>query len=259
MSDEIKIVEVNPVYRATEAETRVEAIPDDKKDEFINLIKTIAAGIFSGGSLPPGMEFDDLVSYGWEGLMKAWKNFNNEKGAMFRTYATYRIRGEILDNIRKEWKTKNPGYSKKVDKEKIKERIMELAKDMADSNEETGEAVSDPDSSLYQALNSSAIIYLLSLENIENISTALQRQDVGDEIIGRIERSNERINLHDSIQKLASEEQQLLKLYYYENKNQMEIAKIMQMSKSKISRLHMKVLEKLKRNLSYKMGRKWSI
>jgi RNA polymerase sigma factor for flagellar operon FliA len=255
MSDEIRIVEVNPVYRATEAETRVEVIPDDKKDEFVNLIKTIAAGIFSGGNLPPGMEFDDLVSYGWEGLVKAWKNFNNDKGAIFRTYATYRIRGEILDNIRKEWKTKNPGYSKRVDKEKVKERIMELARDMAEDPEEN----SDPDNSLYQALNSSAIIYLLSLENIENISTVLQRQDVGDEIIGRIERSNERINLHDSIQKLTIEEQQLLKLYYYENKNQMEIAKVMQMSKSKVSRLHMKVLDKLKRNVSYKMGRKWSI
>ena len=255
MSEEIRIVEVNPVYRAAEAETRVEVIPDDKKEEFVNLIKTIAAGIFSGGNLPPGMEFDDLVSYGWEGLVKAWKNFNNDKGAIFRTYATYRIRGEILDNIRKEWKTKNPGYSKRVDKDKIKERIMELARDMAEDTEEN----SDPDAALYQALNSSAIIYLLSLENIENISTVLQRQDIGDEIIGRIERSNERINLHDSIQKLTIEEQQLLKLYYYENKNQMEIAKVMQMSKSKVSRLHMKVLDKLKRNVSYKMGRKWSI
>ncbi|GEM_PF-943212 len=259
MSDEIKIVEVNPLYRASEAETRVEAIPEDKKDEFINLIKTIVASIFSGGNLPPGMEFDDLVSFGWEGLMKAWKNYNNEKGAIFRTYATYRIRGEILDNIRKEWKTKNPGYNKVVDKERVKERIMELARDMADSNTEGGEVSADTDASLYQALNSSVIIYLLSLENIENISTVLQRQDVGDEIIGRIERSNERINLHDSLSKLTAEEQQLVKLYYYENKNQMEISKIMQMSKSKISRLHMKVLDKLKRNLSYKMGRKWSI
>lgn len=255
MSDEIRIVEVNPLYRATESETKAEVIPEDKKDEYINLIKTISAGIFSAGNLPPGMEFDDLVSYGWEGLMKAWKNYNNEKGAIFRTYATYRIRGEILDNIRKEWKVKNPGYSKKVDKEKIKERIMELARDMADDTE--GNV--DPENALYQTLNSSAIIYLLSIENMENISTVLQKEDIGEEIIGRIERSNERINLHDSVQKLTSEEQQLVKLYYYENKNQMEIAKIMQMSKSKVSRLHMKVLEKLKRNLSYKMGRKWSI
>lgn len=255
MSDEIRIVEVNPLYRATETDPKIEEIPEDKKAEYVNLIKTIAAGIFSAGNLPSGMEFNDLVSYGWEGLMKAWKNYNNEKGAIFRTYATYRIRGEILDNIRKEWKVKNPGYSKKVDKEKIKERIMELARDMSEDTE--GNV--DEDNVLYQALNNSAIIYLLSLENIENISTVLQREDIGTEIIGRMERSNERISLHDSIQKLSTEERQLVNLCYYENKNQREIAKIMQMSKSKVSRLHMKILEKLKRNLSYKMGRKWSI
>jgi len=256
MSDEIKIVEINPVYKAVESETKVEAIPEDKKEEFVNLIKTIAAGVFSGGNLPPGMEFDDLVSYGWEGLMKAWKNYNNSKGAVFRTYATYRIRGEILDNIRKEWKAKNPGYSKRVDKEKVKERMMQLANDNMDAVEEGSP---EHDHALYKALNSSAIVYLLFLENMESISSALKKEDVGEEIVNRIERSNERINLHDCVQKLTPEEQQVVKLYYYEDKNQLEIAKMLQISKSKVSRMHMKILEKLKRNLSYKMGRKWSI
>jgi RNA polymerase sigma factor for flagellar operon FliA len=135
---------------------------------------------------------------------------------------------------------------------------MELARDLLDDSE-NGESSVESDEILYQALNSSAIIYLLSIENLENISSALQKQDIGEEIIGRIERSNEKITLHDSIQKLSSDEQKLIKLYYYENKNQLEIAKILQMSKSKVSRMHMKVLEKLKRNVSYKMGRKWSI
>jgi RNA polymerase sigma factor FliA len=253
--EEIKIEEINPVYKATEAELRSENIPEDKKMEYYELIKTIVAGIFSAGNLPPSLEFEDLVSFGWEGLVKAWKNYNNEKGALFKTYATYRIRGEVLDNIRKEWKAKNPGYNKNADKEKIKERIMEIANDMIDNpdNQESAEAI------LYQTLNSSAIIYLLSIENIENVSSTLQVEDVGDEIISRMERSNEKINLFDSIEKLSLEEKQLVKLYYYENKNQRDIAKILNMSKSKVSRLHMKIIEKLKRSFKNRMDKEWTL
>ena len=125
MEDSIEIKEINPQTRAIELEKSKDSIPMDKMDEYLNLIRTIVASIFSGGNIPPGIEFDDLVGYGYEGLMKAWKNYKNDKGALFKTYATYRIRGEVLDYIRKEWKSRNPSYQRKVDKEKVQEKIQE--------------------------------------------------------------------------------------------------------------------------------------
>lgn len=51
--------------------------------------------------LPPGVEIDDLVGYGMVGLAKAASSFDPEKGQHFTTYAFYRVRGEILDNLRR--------------------------------------------------------------------------------------------------------------------------------------------------------------
>ncbi len=256
-SEEIEIQEIDPHSRAIEAEVSTVKIPDDKMDEYLNLIRTIVASIYSSGNIPPGIEFDDLMGYGYEGLVKAWKNFKNDKGALFKTYATYRIRGEVLDNIRKEWKSRNPSYNRKVDKEKIKEKIQEIAKNMIDDPEITTAA--QKDYALQQALSSSAIVYLLSLENLENVSTQLKKEDISTEIISRIERTNERIFLQDCIEELPDNDRKLIQMYYYEGKSQIEIANILNMSKSKVSRMHVKLLDRIKHKLAHKLNREWSV
>lgn len=253
---EIKIVEIDPHQRAAAVEKSRENIPEDQRADYIELIKTICAGVYSGGNLPPGIEFDDLVGFGYEGLVKAWRNYDQSKGAVFRTYATYRIRGEVLDNIRKEWKAKNPNYNKRVDKELIQEKILEMAKNALDDSEDKE---THRDEALYSALSSSAIVYLLSLENMENISPALTKDDVGGEIIKRIERTNERIFLQEAIEELDEEERQLVRMYYYEGRSQLDISKILSMSKSKVSRLHVKILDRLKHKLAYKLNKGWSV
>ncbi|MDD5456938.1 MAG: sigma-70 family RNA polymerase sigma factor [Candidatus Margulisbacteria bacterium] len=257
MEDSIEIKEINPHTRAIELEKSKDSIPPDKMDEYLNLIRTIVASIFSGGNIPPGIEFDDLVGYGYEGLMKAWKNYKNDKGALFKTYATYRIRGEVLDYIRKEWKSRNPSYQRKVDKEKVQEKIQEIAKSVLEEiNPRTEE---ERDGALQVALSNSAIVYLLSLENIENVANMLKKDDISNEIINRIERTNERIFLQESIEELKDEERQIVKMYYYEGKSQIEIAKVLNVSKSKVSRMHMKLLERLKHKLGGKLNKEWSV
>ena len=83
---------------------------------YLFLVQIIAANITTGGKIPPNISFDDLVSYGIAGLVKAWENFDRKKGVKFKVYASYRIRGEILDKIRKEWKYQNPGGYKSINK-----------------------------------------------------------------------------------------------------------------------------------------------
>lgn len=257
MSDEIEIKEIDPMSRAIESEVMPVSIPADKMDDYLNLIRTIVASIYSSGNIPPGIEFDDLVGFGYEGLVKAWKNYKNDKGALFKTYATYRIRGEVLDNIRKEWKSRNPSYNRKVDKEKIKAKIQEIAKNIIDENPNSTE--DERDAALQHALSTSAVVYLLSLENIENLATQLKKEDISSEIINRIERTNERIFLQESIEEMSDEERTLIQMYYYEGKSQIDIARALNMSKSKISRMHMKLLDRLKHKLSYKLNKEWCI
>lgn len=257
MDEQIEIKSVDPQNRAMATERAMTSIPQEKMEEYMNLIRTIVASIYSTGNIPPGIEFDDLVGYGYEGLVKAWKNYKNDKGALFKTYATYRIRGEVLDNIRREWKSRNPSYNRKVDKEKIKEKIQELAKSVLESEDPKSE--DEKDHILQRALANTAVVYLLSLDNIENVPTSLRKDDISAEIINRIERTNERIFLCDSIDELDEDEKKLIQMYYYENKSQIEISKALNISKSKVSRMHVKLLDRLKHKLSYKLNREWSV
>lgn len=257
MADDIEIRDFNPQFRAIETEANRDNIPPERMDEFMNLIRTIVASIFGGQNLPPGIEFNDLMGYGYEGLAKAWRCYKNDKGTMFKTYATYRIRGEILDYIRKEWKIRNPNYQRKVDRDKIEEKMLEMARGVL---EESGAKTDgDRDVALQVSISNTAMVYLLSLENVENINEMLQKDDISNEIINRFERSNERVFLHDSLSELDEQERKVIKMYYYENLNQIDIAKALNMSKSKISRYHMRILEKLKHKVSSKLNKEWTI
>src|SRR3989338_9529578 len=80
-----------PAVKKVETYATVEA--------YMPLVHSIASMV-SGKGLPPNIEYDDLVSDGTVGLMKAWDNFDPYRGVKFETYASYRIRGEILDGLK---------------------------------------------------------------------------------------------------------------------------------------------------------------
>lgn len=258
MTEEVQIQEIDPHNRAIESEISQDRIPEENMEEYLQLIRAIVASIFAKSKIPPGMEFDDFMGFGYEGLVKAWRNFKNEKGALFKTYATYRIKGEVWDNIRREWKARNPSHNKLVRKEMIKEKIQKLARQTLDGAKDSS-AEEAKHEALYSALSNSAIVYLLSLDSVENLSNSLKKDDVGDEVIGRFEKVNERVFLQEAIEKLDEKEARFVDLYYYKNKNQREISEIFQISKSQISRMHVKILNKLKHRISVKLKKEWTI
>ena len=144
-----------------------------------------------------------------------------------------------------------------MDRDKIEEKMLDMARDtLEDMGSRTDE---ERDAALQVSISNTAVVYLLSLESIENISEILQKDDIGAEIMGRIERSNERICLYDALSEISSDERKVIKMYYYENKSQVEISGALNMSKSKVSRLHMKILERLKHKLHSKMNKEWTI
>ncbi|MEK6557328.1 MAG: sigma factor-like helix-turn-helix DNA-binding protein, partial [Candidatus Margulisiibacteriota bacterium] len=112
---------------------------------------------------------------------------------------------------------------------------------------------------LQSVISNSAIIYMLSLESMENIPNSLRKEDISSEIINRIERTNERIFLQDSIEKLTLEEKILVKMYYYEGKSQVDISIALNVSKSKVCRMHVLTLTKLKKKLAQKIKSEWSV
>jgi len=145
-----------------------------------------------------------------------------------------------------------------LDREKIEERMLDMARMTLD---ELGATASEEelDVALQLSITNTAVVYLLSLESMENLSDALQRAetDISDEILGRLERSNERVSLFDALSELDEHERRVIKMCYYENKSQVDIAKILNLSKSKVNRLHMRILSKLKHKVAGKMNKVW--
>ena len=77
----------------------IKEMPAKMLEQYTPLVNSIASMV-SGKGLPPNIDFNDLVSDGFIGLMKAWENFDPTRGVKFETYASYRIRGEILDGLK---------------------------------------------------------------------------------------------------------------------------------------------------------------
>ena len=104
------------------------SIKDDEKkilEEHHYIIEAVASTIFSKKKLPPTVDYNDLVSVGVIGLLKAIRGFEEGRQAQFKTYANIRIKGEMLDLIRKEWSSKSPVKFNDF-KEKIKNRVAQV-------------------------------------------------------------------------------------------------------------------------------------
>lgn len=207
------------------------------------MVEAIASAISGKGSLPTGIEFDDLVSWGMEGLIKAHGNYRPEKGSAFRTYAYYRIRGEMYDRIRSEWQYRNPvDYAEH--RRKIQERIADVVEEvLATSDQLNPSQVEERMASLIQE---SAVVCLVSLDGVEDLEGMHDPQfDVIDA---------QQSELWEEVAKLDPEERQVVELFYVHGLKQKEIAEKLNQSRSRVCRIHTKVLEKLRRRLLKRKG-----
>ena len=215
------------------------------KDKFIqehqSLVEALATTIAANRGLPVGIDLDDLKSWGLEGLIDAKKNFDEEKGAAFKTYAYYRIKGHVLDRLRKEWKYRNPNkYSQQ--KEDIKKKIEDLAYDSLEEAENSNEPIKE---SIDKIVQNSATAYLISAEKLELESEREGTKNPEVELIDETDPI-----LWEEIKKLDEEEQKIIELFYIEGYRQNEISEMLNYSKSTLCRIHVKILNKLRVRLT---------
>ena len=108
MSDLNSVENIDVSSLSHQQQYEEKAVTESFIDEYIGMVRSISGKLIHSGSVPKWIEFEDLVSWGIEGLIKAGKNFNANIETKFQTYAFYRIKGEILDCVRKEWAQKIP-------------------------------------------------------------------------------------------------------------------------------------------------------
>ena len=226
-------------------------ITDEFVEEHMPMVKLVAGTIVASGRLPPGITYDDLISYGVEGLIKALQRFDEKRGVMFKTYASYRVKGEIIDRLRKEWRYRNPSGYKNLNA-RVDNNIDQYANNVS-STDDKGKPVNDK-KPVQKVVANTAIVYLLSLDSMEVSGEAAGMKDSAEYMVEEIEFARERAILWEEVKILDQDEKKIVHLFYIENKKQTEIAEILGLSKSKVSRMHVSLVEKLRRRLKRRLN-----
>lgn len=192
-------------------------------------------------------DFDDLKQVGMIGLIKAYKNYDNNQETKFSTYAYTYIMGEVLKYIRED---KNIKISKDIIKlnksiEKAKE-ILSQKLMREPSVTELSLFLEIEEELIEEAIKSQELIrsldYVLNDDGKElNMYDTINYEEKGYK--------SEILDLKEEINKLENNEKELIKYRYFEDKTQDETSKILGISQVKVSRNETKILQKLKSNL----------
>ena len=219
------------------------------------LVKYIAERIAI--RLPSNISKEELISAGTVGLLDALDRFEPEMGIKFQTYAEHRIKGAILDELRKmDWFPR----SVRKDIHKIEYAITALksrnGREPEDS--EIAEEMGIDIDSYYRIITRARGVTLLSLdETLPDGTTpkfAKQASDMPSPLDELTIKELKRI-ISGALAQLSKKEQLVISLYYYDELTLKEIAKILDLTESRISQIHSKAIIKLRAKLrTYNKG-----
>lgn len=216
-------------------------ISDQLVDQHTSLVKRIAYHLI--GRLPPNIQLEDLIQAGMIGLLEAARNYDQAKGASFETYAGIRIRGAMLDEVRRgDWTPRSVYRNAR----RITQAIRQI-------ENETGRDAKD-----YEV----AHILNISLEEYNN----MLQDTVGIKIFGfddivmteegsiidchaspveGLQKDDFKNLLAKEIAGLPEKEKLVLALYYEEELNLREIGEVLGVSESRISQIHSQAMFRL--------------
>ncbi|MBM7623497.1 RNA polymerase sigma factor for flagellar operon FliA [Sporohalobacter salinus] len=223
---------------------------------FIPLVKYVANRVAI--NLPDKFEFEDLENYGIIGLIDAIERFDHRRGMKFSTYAISRIRGSIIDQLRKlDWvpttvrrKAKrvseiNSKLANKLGRFPTDEEIREELDLNYDEYSELMSEINIPQTtSLDSFINSRQVDGVTLIEIIADEDVETPEQSFKYDEIKRV--------LGETIEKLKPQEQKVITLYYYEGLNLTEIGEVLEVTTARISQLHTKAIYRLRGYLSRK-------
>lgn len=223
--------------------------------EYAQLVKLVAGRLSM--YLGHNVEYDDLVSYGIFGLIDAIDKFDASKNVKFETYASLRIRGAILDQIRKmDWIPRSVRQRQRKIDEAMKAIEMRTGKTATDTELAQELGVSDEELCSWQT--QLKVTNLVSLNEFEEngpepvIDSAHPTRFLQPEEV--VEEAELKEKLIESLDLLTEKERRVIELYYYEDMTLKEISKILEVSESRISQLHTKALNKMRKKMGNYMN-----
>ena len=227
-------------------------VQNEQIAEFLPLVHKIARQVVT--YLKPPLSFEDMVSAGTVGLVRAARDFDPSHQTEFKTYAYIRIKGAILDELRS-WSFVPAGLSRRIRDAQELSRKIAGQRGIAPTDAELAGELGIGIDELYETFENARAQYFLSLdgsgEDSPAIGNLLPAGDASDPD-QRMERAELIEKLAEAIEGLSQRQRQVVLLYYQQQLTMKQIAVVMEVTESRVSQLHASALF----NLSVKL-RPW--
>lgn len=262
MEQEFNFSSYNKIVRATAEELETlwtsyfedhdnKKIRDELILQYIYLTRYVVGRVKV--ALPPSFSYEDISSYGIEGLIDAVEKYSPRMGARFETYALVRIRGNIIDKVR----------SQDFLPRSVRRKIRDVKEAQEELKKQFGRAATNSEIANYLGIEREKVEQLLADDTtITSIYDKKGASDGDIEIIDTIEDSHNlapheqleekdvKKELEGALRRLPERERTIMVLYYHENMTLKEIGETINISESRVSQLHAQAIMKLKNLLS---------
>lgn len=223
---------------------QTQSIEQDYVSEYSPLVKRIAHHLIA--RLPSSVLAEDLIQAGMIGLIEASRNFNPTKGASFSTYAGIRIRGAMLDEMRKgDWAPRSVHRNTRKVHKAIREIENKTGRDAKDN--EVAELMGLTIKEYHSILQDTKGAKIFTFEEIglddDILSSSTTIALMGP--LEKLQKENFCEILALEIAKLPERERLVLALYYDEELNLREVGEILNVSESRISQIHSQAMIRL--------------
>jgi RNA polymerase sigma factor for flagellar operon FliA len=220
-------------------------------EKYPHIVEYVSGRLAVG--LPKNVSKDDLASNGVMGLIDALEKFDYERGLQFETYASWRVRGAILDGLRQgDWVPRSVREkAKKIEDayQHLEQRYLRTV-----SDEEMSHYLDVSEKEFQNMIQEVAVMSIVSLEDpIREEESETRLSLLVDEKAKNPDHKVNEFTLRDAlaqgIDKLTEKERIVVSLLYYEDLSLSEIAEVMSLSPSRISQLHSKAILRLRATL----------
>ena len=223
--------------------------------EYAPLVKIIAERI--SNRLPPSVELDDLINAGVLGLIDALNKFDSSRGVQFTTYAKYRIKGAILDQLRAlDWVPR--GLRQKA--RKLEETSLNLQKKLGrePTEEELAESLNLSIQELHELTFEIRGVLSFRFENLDMVSSPYGDKNHPADFFapGRAEDPFSLLSLKEAKEAIAQyvgtlpeRDRLIISLYYYDQLTMKEIGRVIGLTEVRVCQIHAKIIHSLRQHL----------
>ena len=218
-------------------------------EKYIPLVKYLASRIMLGKT--KYIEYEDLVSYGIVGLLDAINRYDSSKGMKFSSYATLRIKGAMIDEIRKNRPISKGAMDKLAKYNEAIERLQNVfmrepsIKEIAIDLNVTEAEVSQVENYInYMSIISLESVIYSDDDDVTIMETLEDKNAISPEIA--LENKEKLEVLSEAIENLKEKDKLILKLYYYEKFTLKEIGQVLEVSESRVCQLHSRAIRNLR-------------